>query len=243
MKITVLVYSPNAYKEYVLPGFVNDEYTIILQRELFQFRQDLKLKFEKIKENWYLGKSDIKIKNWEPSQAYMKLNDKDNYACMSEYGEMFYLNIWIQKEGFRPYKKYILPFGEDITLGSAKENAISYNSDYNGQSFLSSRHAVIRTGTNGGVLEDCSSNGTFLNNKRVYGRTTLFYGDHINAWGLDIIYLGEILAVGTENAVVNLKAAGTIENYSANQNNENEWKNDETFHRAPRTIEKLCEET
>lgn len=239
MKITVLVYSQNAYKEYVLPGFVNDEYTIILQRELFQFRQDLKLKFEKIKENWYLGKSDIKIKNWEPSQAYMKLNDKDNYACMSEYGEMFYLNIRIQKEGFRPYKKYILPFGEDITLGSAKENAISYNSDYNGQSFLSSRHAVIRTGTNGGVLEDCSSNGTFLNNKRVYGRTTLFYGDHINAWGLDIIYLGEILAVGPENAVVNLKAAGTIENYRVNQNGENEWKNDEIFHRAPRTIEKL----
>ena len=105
MKTTVLVYSQNAYKEYVLPGFVNDEYTIILQRELFQFRQDLKLKFDKIKENWYLGKSDIKIKNWEPSQAYMKLNDKDNYACMSEYGEMFYLNIRIQEEGFRPYKK------------------------------------------------------------------------------------------------------------------------------------------
>ena len=55
MKTTVLVYSQNAYKEYVLPGFVNDEYTIILQRELFQFRQDLKLKFDKIKENWYLG--------------------------------------------------------------------------------------------------------------------------------------------------------------------------------------------
>ena len=43
MKITVLVYSQNAYKEYVLPGFVNDEYTIILPRELFQCRQDLKL--------------------------------------------------------------------------------------------------------------------------------------------------------------------------------------------------------
>lgn len=50
------------------------------------------------------------------------------------------------------------------------------------------------------ILEDTSMNGVFVNDIRVKGKQSLFFGDQIHLWGLDMVFLGDVLAVRKEES-------------------------------------------
>ena len=78
-----------------------------------------------------------------------------------------------------------------VTIGTNEENIIKYGF----QDIVSRRHAVISKTGSAAQIEDCSSNGVFVNYRRISGKVRLNFGDSIHIFGLNIVYLGEILAV------------------------------------------------
>lgn len=71
-----------------------------------------------------------------------------------------------------------------VSLGRAADNTIPL-----GDPFCSSRHAVIRPGEDGFVVEDAGSkNGTYLNGRRIEEPSELRTGDEIRVGGVRIVF-------------------------------------------------------
>lgn len=83
--------------------------------------------------------------------------------------------------------KYVISSKADLTIGRDQKNSICYKNTY-----ISSCHAVLSfDGVNSWSLKDLdSTNGTFLNGKRINGTVDLNYGDYIYILGLKI-FIGE----------------------------------------------------
>lgn len=62
---------------------------------------------------------------------------------------------------------------------------------------ISKHHCSLRFDGADTVLEDTSSNGTFVNHIRVGGRKVLGFGEIIDVFGLKIICFGDMIAVGS----------------------------------------------
>ena len=60
---------------------------------------------------------------------------------------------------------------------------------------ISGSHAELNKQQERWILNDRSANGVFVNDIRVHGSRVLEFGDHINIWGLHMVYLGKMLAV------------------------------------------------
>lgn len=52
MGIILSIYSENAFKEYLLPAVVNEEYSIILEQNIFNLNKDMKLNLEISEYRW-----------------------------------------------------------------------------------------------------------------------------------------------------------------------------------------------
>jgi phosphoserine phosphatase RsbU/P len=71
-----------------------------------------------------------------------------------------------------------------VTIGRAAENVIPLSDP-----FCSGRHAVIRPGESGYVIEDSGSkNGTFLNGRRIEAAEPLTTGDEVRIGGVRILF-------------------------------------------------------
>lgn len=237
MRTTIMVYSQNAYKEYQLPVDDNIEYTVVLRKELFSLVDSLKLKLENLKGKWYFRENDAEIKNKGVSCINCELETGITYACRTSNGELLYFTVCKNGSCLEAYKKYDMPYQGNVTIGSGEHNVIVYSLEGE-TSYVSSQHAILRRNMDGWMLEDCSTNGTFVNNRRVYQNVQLQYGDHINIWGLDFVYLNEILAISV-NRGVQVKL-DKMQNENGDKTGiEKEWKDIVRFHRSPRNMEVL----
>lgn len=240
MRITITVYSQNAYKEYRLPVDDTIEYAVVLRKELFLLEKNLKLKLENLKGKWYFRESNAEILNQGVSCVNDELKERVTYACRTGAGELLYLTVRQNRASLEAYEKYCLPSYGNVTIGTGEQNMIVYSS-HGENSYVSSQHAVLRQNADGWILEDCSANGTFINNKRVHQNVQLQYGDHMNIWGLDLVYLNEVLAVGT-NAEIQVKLDRwrcEDQQQAAEAHMEQEWRDCVDFHRSPRNMELL----
>lgn len=61
---------------------------------------------------------------------------------------------------------------------------------------ISKHHAVIYKEMDGWYIEDISVNGVFSGYSRISGRKKLNFGEQIHIFGLHLVYLGDMLAVG-----------------------------------------------
>ncbi|MCC8168335.1 MAG: FHA domain-containing protein [Clostridiales bacterium] len=95
------------------------------------------------------------------------------------------------EQAFQIFRKYDISSVGRVTIGSHPSNFIRYNF----MGFISGSHAAIEYTQSGWVLYDTSSNGTFINSRKVSGPRVLQFGDCILMFGLRIVFLGNILAV------------------------------------------------
>lgn len=242
MGVVISAYSQKAYKEFVLPAVNNTEIKLILEKGLFGIKKDLVLELEIMNFSWHFIQGDCAI--FMDSEPYdgQRLKDQDSYVLCTQDQERLYLIVRIQERLFAPYLKYNLKNISEISIGSREEATIRYSYIYNGKQYISKDHAKLQSEAGIWQVEDVSANGTFLNNKHVEGKQRLEYGDHINIWGLDLIFLGEIFAVGKNENVIVASQMTRIdpEKMVADTGDENcEKKEKRYYHRAPRNIEPL----
>lgn len=245
MGLVIAVYTKEAFKEYIMPAVNNTDYTIVLNRNYFNLRSDIRLDLEVINESWRI----------KPGKAYRLYQDRFEVRDKAGLGgdEMFriltydqkqiYLMVRENRESFRPYKKYDISRMARITIGDSEDCMIKINY----QKLISREHAEIIRKGRGYAISSKGQNGLYVNTKYVTGTEPLHFGDYINIYSLHMVFLGEILAVdaGNENVRVNEKflvpyAGETKENEEPGGAEESESESvKKLFHRSPRVIEKI----
>lgn len=133
------------------------------------------------------------------------------------------------------FTKYFIGDNKEIRIGSARECEICIDENY-----VSRKHAVISKRDTGYYVKDTSTNGTFLNGKRLLGDMKLNCFDEIYIMGIKMVFLNSFIAVNAGNRVVSQLSEVSLKNlYMGDE--PDEVPEDGLFSRAPRELSPLDE--
>lgn len=238
MSVVLSVYSQSAYKEFVLPPIYNAETILIIDRKIFHLQEDIELHLEMIDQKWsFLPSCTCRIRG---PQGDCRLRDQANYRLESVRGEVLSTVVQMKPTSFYNYSKYDFSKERQLTVGSGMDCDILYSYQYSGSQYISQKHAVIHRTREGVVLEDSSKNGVFINDARVRGTQRLEFGDNIHIWGMDMVYLGNVLAVRQgSNVKVNSQKLRLWSGQVALAAGKSRPAARQIYHRAPRNLEVL----
>lgn len=195
MSVVLSIYSKSAFKEFVLPAVNNTEVMLVLEHAVFQISEDIELKLEVLDGKWYFQNAKERIHIQEKDYDGKALENQDSYTLVSGEKDVFAILVRISDSSFHTFDRYSLEEITRISIGSGERKLISYSAYYGGMQIVSENHAELSRENSGWLLEDESSNGTFVNDIRIGGKKILEFGDCINIWGLRMVYLGDVLAV------------------------------------------------
>ena len=178
MGLVIAIYTKEAFKEYVMPAINNADHSIMLNKNYFNLRNDVRLDFEVINDSWkikinrkyriYLDKREIQENTVLSSSQILRILTYDKKQII--------LMVRMSEEIFGAYKKYDIQRMGRITIGEGENNIIRY--DY--QRLISKEHAeIIRKGRNY-VISCKGQNGLYVNSKYITSTESLRFGDYIN---------------------------------------------------------------
>ena len=211
MSVVLMIYSRSACREFVLPAVHNEEFDVTISRAVFGLRQDTALHMEENRGNWYFLPDDSYVVYGVKGRARsgdasgkgenLQLIDGANYT-LDIRGERVAIVVRFKETSFTSYRKVFLGKVPEVTIGRNEDNVIRYSYRYEGNEYVGRYMAVIRQfGENTFLVDLNSVNGIYVNDRRVENSHQLAFGDHIQIWGLDIIYLGHILAIREEETL------------------------------------------
>lgn len=241
MSTILSVYTKNAYKEYQLPALSNDDYEISISAQMFQIMEDITLRLESLDGNWRMKHSRKYALTKEEGDPYGYLQQNDVIHITTYQEEP--ISVVVTKTGstFPVMGKYDISKLSQITIGAAAENDISYSF----LNLVSRKHAVLKKSGQGWLVEDISSNGVFVNEKKLDQPVLLQLGDCIDIFGLKLIYLDEKLAVNAVNRNVRISSVLLPLHYVETPGTREQKQRTERggekhyFHRAPRNLMQL----
>ena len=249
MSLILSIHSPKAFQEFLLPAINNAEHSIILNKDVFALGSDVELQMEIIENHWhFLRTGKYRIENAVDRTDYfgIDLQDKDILTVLLPDGETVSVMVDETESSFRVFEKYDMRNITSITIGSARENDIQYDTQDMRLNLISKEHAVINRRQGQYVIEDRSANGIFVNSMRVVGSRQLVFGDCIHIFGLCLVFLGLVLAVDgcAGNVHVNGKKLIPCEEPSNSMAVEREEHKEKVlYHRSPRQIYKIDRDT
>lgn len=161
------------------------------------------------------------------------ISDDAIYMFKTSSGDKLRLVFSGKRDVIPVSQKLILSTSRILTVGSDGSNIISYNC----HGLVSKNHAefVFKHGL--WYVADKSTNGTFLNGKRIKNITRLHFGDMVYIFGLKLIYFGKILAVSSCFERENINNRSVM--YDSISNRFGAFENAESkpfFNRSPRNL-------
>ena len=217
--------------EYPLPA-VNDRSVDI---DLSEYCRGCVLHLECFDNVWKIMSSEnVKISTAdEPEkERILKGGDIINIS-IPDSSESFAVIVCEADRSLTEFTKYSLDGVKSITMGKAQGNDIFLN-----DKFISFEHCLLENTGDEWFITDKSLNGTFINNHRIKEKVKLNFFDIIYTVGFKMVFLGDILAVNRNDAVV-CKLAPAGEN---NVKEHEVYKREPLFTRSPRTLEPLYDE-
>ena len=233
------IYTQTVFKEYILPSMNNSDYTLSLDKNLFQLDEDVVLKLEVMEGKWsFLSDRSYRIKKAGVLFENQPLQADDLLSIVVRDKVSLSLLVCDREQVFTAYQKYDISAGKEITIGKSADNMIQYTF----REFVSKKHASIICKDRKWSLIDTSTNGVYINSERVSGERELHYGDYINIVGLHLVFLGNMLAVDTTNPGVAVDQERLLL-YDPDQRQETmalaAGNGKYLFHRAPRSVQKI----
>lgn len=190
----LIVYNKKTCKEIMLPRVFNSDFSVYLDKDEYSLNDSLLLKFENNSDNWILHNSQgYSIKYHHNYETNHILKEEDLIVINTEHGDSLFLLVAIKTRSFQLLEKYDISRHTKITVGKNDENTIVY--DF--MKLISSFHATLVKSSTGWTLIDQSSNGIFKNHRRLPKQRQLKFGDHLEMFGLHIIFMGSALLVGS----------------------------------------------
>lgn len=205
MSIVLSAYVQSAFCEFLLPAVNNADTEIELQKGIFSLQEDVILHLEVADKEWFLRETekytfstqrveqgaDTKSGQGTRSGNGMPLKNGDIITVFEKNGGRISLIVRETEVAFSVFRKYDISAFQSLTVGNESDNQIVYRF----QGLVSGHHAVLQRTAQGFCVQDVSSNGTFVNGRKVNGAAELQIGDCINIFGLKIVYLGNLIAV------------------------------------------------
>lgn len=191
MSYVVMVHTESAFKEYFLPAVNDSDYILKLDKNIFGMTQDLGIVMEVIKNEWKFVENEAYriLDTYKRSYAGKSIKDGDIIYIKTHNMELS-LIILDCVQTFQAYDKYSLDHVTEITIGSQETNQIRYNlsRQIEGKNveYISGHHAMIKNEAGAFWLYDYSTNGVYVNFKRVQGKVELMFGDSIAVFGLNL---------------------------------------------------------
>ena len=237
MGLVLSIYSLKGFREVTLPERGQEELEVLLQKDIFSLDQDIALLLNKQNEQWILCAKNAAIlpKSGTDHTSSIVIHDGTRIEIGTAQGSKITIVCFEQVNPFTVYRKFSLAGLQQIKIGRGEDSVLRYQND-----FVSSDHCVITFQDGRAVLRDTSTNGTYINFRRVYGNTILNYGDSIRIMRLNIIFLGNMIAIDDcDNLTVSFSQLNDrkIGQLSADAHDEGNHKI--LFHRSPRNLKKL----
>lgn len=250
MSKVLSIYNDWAFYEVVLPVVNDTEYSFLLDADLFHLKSNEIIALECINGNWFFccAENGLTVETVEMEKAEGSAVSEDSrYNLITSNQEMLTILVENRQSPLYVYTKYVLVPNRKITIGLDSDNTIRYGYPYGGaeKSFVSHHHCMISFDGVNAVLEDSSSNGTYVNHLRVNGKKRLEFGDSIRIFGLNLIYLGKLIAVNSpEGMNTELRNASAAEiGLLAEKGDENGCSRKNVYCRAPRIVPRMNAET
>lgn len=187
-------YSNCGCQEFTLPEKDNANHTVVLDHNIFGIAEDIKLHFEIVDSVWrFMGiSSNCALSSYSIRPG--KLLDSGDVIYISVGTE----NIAVMAMEFTAdvsrMKKYSIRSSDAISIGTEADNDIIIGD----VPLISRHHASLRINGKNAIIVDTGKNGTFVNGKRIQKQANIKYGDCISLFGVQIIWLGDVIAVGSK---------------------------------------------
>lgn len=243
MAYIIMAYASDGYEEYILPDLYDANYEILLKKSNFSLQEDLKVSLEIVDGAWsFVPQKEYKICTYNGENGFSKkLEDGLILELSVEHRKISLVSLCCEN-AFPVFKKYSLNYVNQIVLGKDAENTLVY--DFRG--FISRRHAIIYKYGEQWLVQDTSSNGTYLNGHRISNQEYLHFGDQITIFGLRMIFLENLLAICSLSGDYRITDANVAE-YHPRENlllseEKAPMEKKVFFKRAPRVLEQFYTE-
>lgn len=239
----LMVYNTQICKEFLLPNLHDADYTIYLRRDIYRLRHDIELKFENSSKGWeILEGENYQIKADREYRKRYLLSHQGIVDVRTPEGDRFQIIVADCVPDFMVMEKYDISAMKEVSVGKSAGNLIQYQF----MDLVSASHASFMRGSDGWYLTDTSSNGVFCGNLRVRGRRKLGFGDYIDIFGLHLLFLGNVLAVGAYYGELKVKEdilkPLLIPEITEEETGIRKKKEDTWFHRSPRNLPTIYRE-
>ena len=242
MSVVLMIYARKAFKTYVLPSIHNADYSIVLNKIIYGLENHVELKLE-VGDIYWRFVEDKEVVIRKRDELYYDTNLQNGDILEIENGADLTASVIVTMTDslFHSYQKLDISRISEITIGKDESNIICYNSlDY-----ISRNHAKLSRLGNEFEVIDTSSNGIFVNSKRVNGRQTLAYGDSIEIFGLNVLYYEDFIAVSNIGGelIINHNLISKHQQLESTVClSDPKKKSQKFFFRSPRTVLKLFRE-
>ncbi len=232
----LMLYNKWVCKEFLLPNIYDADYKLHLYKEMFQLKEDVEILLENSSKGWELVSTE-KYGIWQKQQSQDRhlLINEEIVGILTNYNEVLDIVVIDTQLCFPITEKYDIRMMQEISIGKADGNLIQYRF----MELISSFHMTLSKQSDGWYLSDTSTNGIFCENVRVKGQRRLYFGDHIEIFGLHILFLGEMLAVGTFYGELNIRNDILVPIHIEEKQEEG-YRGREAdisyFHRSPRNL-------
>lgn len=239
MSMMLTGYSEHGCQEFILPEIDNTNYSVSLDHRLFRVPEDIDLHFDVVTGKWRFLRCSVNgtlltkgIQPGDPlcsgNSIYISVGTAQIAIIVTEFTASM--------DGF---KKYRVPKSFQLLIGSDEDNHVVCSDN----GFISRHHASLNIDHSNCLLTDISTNGTFVNGLRVRGTESIEYGTCVNLFGVQVIWLGDIVAIGSKHGHIECKLDPVSDHTPhAPQPHSGICPNKQYFRRSPRNLPALFEE-
>ncbi len=243
----ITAYTPEAYREFLLPSEKNLDCHILLAHRYFGLKRDLSVSLENIEGCWkIIPGTDYSIYSGSLRiTGELPMSGEEVLRIVTGDGEDITFLPRMVNRPLAPFRKIPLEEGSVIRVGRSADNEICYNN----RDLVAREHAVLAPEGEKWKITCCSSNGMYVNGEFSRMDHVLEYGDYINILGLNMIFLGSCLAVKALSGDTRLSGAALSEEYEEpedffiSRTGGAAASGNRLFHRSPRFLETLEEGT
>lgn len=236
-----MILRKNVFREFILPKSDNMDYQIYIRKSDYDLQKSFYLSFEVINRKWRINADNksYQLIHHKHSVDYVEFCGGEIVTIKTDYDDVLKLITFDNEPSLVSFKKYDIFRNNSITVGKSENNTIKYEF----MNLVSKTHCTISGEYGNYYVYDSSVNGVFVNHRRIKNSYNLKFGDIIEIFGLSIIFLGEIIAVGS--CVNDFEVSDNLREYSvpAFEQSAITCKHCDTyFNRSPRVFPSISTE-
>ncbi len=241
---TLAAYGSNAFQEFILPQTDNADYSVTLSKTNYGINEDIRLNFEIIDGTWRFVSLSKNARLRSGSLQFGEVLEIGSMIQLRQKDATVSLLVMELDQNLTRFQKFYIHQPGQLKIGAAEDCHIIY--DFQG--LISRHHATLELDTGYCRIIDNSRNGIYMAGQRIHAGQELAFGDVVNIFGLQIIWLGLVVAVGTTGQPMQVCAPilrplkGSSELYP-NGYRQLTSPSRHMFHRSPRILPQLNTET